>query len=63
MLAAILTIVTAASALGTEPPSVVASFESTEKCVTAQRQLSKLHADELTAKGAALVCFKVVYPV
>jgi len=63
MLAAILTIVTVVSAMGTEPPKVVGSFASIEQCVIAQQQQSKLHAEDLKKVGAALVCFKVVYPV
>lgn len=63
MLSAIMEVVTVAVALGQAVPDVVGVYTSLEACQIAAAKASAEHADKLKANGAALVCFKIVYPV
>jgi len=63
MLSAVLAIVTVAVALGQDLPQPVASFTSVESCALQAAKSNRDLAEELKAKGATLVCFKIIYPV
>jgi hypothetical protein len=62
MINAILAIITVASALGQEPPTLVKPFASTESCLIEADKANKEHSEKLRTEGAAFVCLVVKYP-
>ena len=59
MIASILAVFTLASALGSEPPELLAGFQTLEECRIVKAQMQAQLADELKSKGLALACLNV----
>lgn len=62
MIQAILAILTVASAVGSEAPTLVKPFASTESCLIEAQKQNNENREELLKQGAGYVCLVVKLP-
>jgi len=63
MIQAILAILTVASALGAETPTLVKPFTSVESCLIEAQKQNNQNSEELQKQGAGFVCLVLTAPM
>ena len=62
MIQAILSLITAASAVGSEAPTLVKPYKSIESCLIDAQKQNQENRDDLLKQGAGYVCLVVKLP-